>query len=134
MKVIYINDLNKRPYLVEKAEGQDTLSFLQTMVDGLIESVAIDSDTDLWVNEEGLFRDDFVMNIVASTASGRPLVGPAVLTGQRNGETVSVPETYLDLANFEETFTADEVATIRRKMAETLIAEGTLVPLYGGQS
>lgn len=131
MKVIYINDLNRRPYLVEKSESEDTLTFLQTLVGGLIECVSIDRETDLWVNEEGLFQNDFVTNIVASSLGNRPLVGPAVLTGQKNGATTSVPEQYLDLANFEETFTANEVATIRQKMAQALVEAGKLVPLYG---
>lgn len=130
MRVVYINDLNKRPYLVEKSEGQSTLSFLQTLVDGYVECLYIDDNTDVWVNDEGLFRNDFVTNIVASVLANRPLVGPAVITGQRNGDTISVPDKVLDMADFDETFTADEVTTIRRNMAQALIAEGKLVPLY----
>lgn len=133
MKVIYINDLTSHRYLVEKPEGQDTLSFLQSLVEGLIESVSLTPTTDVWVNEEGLFRNDFVSNIGASTLAGRTLVGPAVLTGQHNGETVSFPESLLEMAHFTKTYTAEEVIAIRKEMADALIKRGVLVPLYGDE-
>ena len=134
MKVIYINDLTSHRYLVEKPEGQDTLSFLQSLVEGLIECVSLTPTTDVWVNEEGLFRNDFVSNIGASLLAGRTLVGPAVLTGQRNGETVSFPQDLLDMAHFTKTYTAEEVIAIRKEMADALIKRGVLVPLYGDES
>lgn len=130
MKVIYINDLTSHRYLVEKPEGQDTLSFLQSLVEGLIECVSLTPDTDVWVNEEGLFRNDFVSNIGVSLLAGRTLVGPAVLTGQQNGETVSFPDRYWDTSHFQQTYTAEEVIAIRKQVADALIKRGELVPLY----
>ena len=65
-------------------EGDDTLRTLQTGVDGLIECVTADDGVlgfraDIWVNEEGLFRQDFAINLVASFITGRQIVGPAVI-------------------------------------------------------
>jgi hypothetical protein len=134
MKVIYINDLTSHRYLVEKPEGQDTLSFLQSLVEGLIESVSLTPDTDVWVNEEGLFRNDFVSNIGASLLAGRTLVGPAVLTGHQNGETVGFPERYWDTSHLQQTYTAEEVIAIRKQVADALIKRGELVSLYGDES
>ena len=69
-------------YLVNS--GDDTLSTLQSLVDGLIECVTatkatLGFDADVWVNEEGLYRPDFGINLVASFMTGRQLVGPAVI-------------------------------------------------------
>lgn len=79
-------------------EQNDSLYTLQTLVDGLIESVHVkDLGCDLWVNEEGLFRQDFGLNVVASRLADRPLVGPAVLTGYDwNGNTVGVKQERID--------------------------------------
>lgn len=83
-------------------EGDTTLSTLQTLVDGLIECVAVPSfhfgfPVDLWVNEEGLFREDFLLNIPASQLAGRPIVGPAVIArSNANGETLGLTEGQLN--------------------------------------
>lgn len=71
-------------FLVNAEQGESTLRLLQTAVDGLIECVtankrALGFDADVWVNEEGLFRNDFGINLVASYITGRQLVGPAVI-------------------------------------------------------
>jgi hypothetical protein len=59
----------------------DTLKSLQILVDGLIECArSREFDCDVWVNEEGLFREDFYVNTAASTIANQTLVGPAVLT------------------------------------------------------
>ena len=59
----------------------DTLKSLQILVDGLIECArSREFDCDVWVNEEGLFREDFYVNAAASTIANQTLVGPAVLT------------------------------------------------------
>jgi len=73
---------NGMAYLVESDES--TLSTLQTLVDGYIECVTakksvLGFDADIWVNEEGLYRQDFEINLVASYMTGRQLVGPAVI-------------------------------------------------------
>lgn len=99
--VIYLDDrAEKTPVLVEQKPGQDRLNFLQTLVEGLIECVALDQTTELWVNEEGLFRGDFQVNATATdlarfkTGLGYTLVGPAVITGgvDREGNTLSVTD------------------------------------------
>lgn len=63
----------------------DTLRTLQTLVDGLIECVySKEYECDVWVNEEGLYREDFEVNMVASRISNRVLVGPAVLANSNS--------------------------------------------------
>ena len=84
---ILISD-NGTAYLVES--GESTLDTLQTLVDGYIECVTADKhvlgfESDVWVNEEGLFRQDFAINLVASFLTGRQLVGPAVLARSSKG-------------------------------------------------
>lgn len=73
---------NGMAYLVES--GDNTLSTLQTLVEGYIECVTakksvLGFDADVWVNEEGLYRQDFEINLVASYMTGRQIVGPAVI-------------------------------------------------------
>lgn len=133
MKAIYINDIDQRPYLVEKEEGRTTLSFLQDLVEGLIESVSLNSRSDLWVNEEGLFRSDFTLNTFASLLAGEGynLVGPAVLTGVTpNGETVQVDNYFINATTDtygDKTYTVEEVVTIRHNQVDALRAQGELV-------
>lgn len=132
MKVIYINDIDMKPYVVEKEEGQTTLALLQELVEGLVEVVSADPGTDLWVNEEGLFRGDFLPNHFASyITDGRHLVGPAVLAGvNKKGETISVP-TYFTKATWathgEITYKASEVVAIRAKQLEEMREQGVPV-------
>lgn len=136
MKVIYLNDLDGLPYIVEKEEEQDTLSFLQALVDGLIESVSIGRNTDIWVNEEGLYRNDFAVNRLATGLARNfagdhyTLVGPAVITGvTRNGKTVSVSEGLLRSTieeHGDETYTVQAVLTIRQEQVDELRLRGAL--------
>jgi hypothetical protein len=79
---LYITDYGDAQ-VVDFTPGQ-TLSDLQTLVGGLIECVRVipayvGFDADVWVNEEGLCREDFGVNYVASSITGRKLVGPAVI-------------------------------------------------------
>lgn len=107
-----------------KVEGS-TLQTLQTIVDGNVDVVTtrladLPHRFDLWVNDEGLFREDFSVNLTASYLAGVTLVGPAVLTTVNisTGETTGI--TAADLAalsglmnidtNFGNHYTADEVA------------------------
>lgn len=55
------------------------LKQLQGAVGGLIELVVCPDGREMYVNEEGLFRKDFGINVRASEMASRPLVGPAVL-------------------------------------------------------
>lgn len=72
----------------------DTLKDLQTLVDGMVDVVAADpealsiSGVDAWVNDEGLYRADFGINLVASFITGRQLVGPVVLVRRRGPDTI----------------------------------------------
>lgn len=131
MQVIYINDIDMKPYIVEMEEGRDTLSFLQEMVEGLIESVSLDSKTDLWLNEEGLFRDDFFHNEFASfLAQGTHLRGPAVMTGIDAGRTVGIDIDFImmtSLVSDSNVYTASEVVAIRQAQLQEMRAKGVPV-------
>jgi hypothetical protein len=86
----------------DKDEEGGTLSMLQTAVEGLVEYARADRDylgfdADVWVNEEGLYRDDFTPNILASVIVGRPIVGPAVIAlSDSEGETIGLSDEQLD--------------------------------------
>lgn len=80
------------------APTKQTLADLQSLVGGYVECVAQTEDQmgfacDVWVNEEGLFRNDFGFNLVASFMTGRQLVGPAVIcTTDAQGNTRGLSE------------------------------------------
>ena len=129
MEAIYISDTPlhlddgsvETVFLVSDDTVMPTLKFLQTLVDGLIECVSLTPDLDMWVNEEGLFRDDFEINRRASIMAGHGYVikGPAVITGQRNGETISItPEDFDRLRVSSQTYKVDE---IRRLVSQTFV-------------
>jgi hypothetical protein len=96
---ILIRD-NGIAYLVESDES--TLSTLQTLVDGYVECVTADRsalgfEADVWVNEEGLFRQDFSINLVASFITGRQIVGPAVLArSSKDGKTLGLTSSNIE--------------------------------------
>jgi hypothetical protein len=76
---VYIHQSSTGYGFLVNAED-DTLATLQALVDGLIECVySKEYECDVWVNEEGLFREDFEVNMVAGRITNRVLVGPAVL-------------------------------------------------------
>lgn len=89
MQFLYIAN-DGYTFLVNHDDSGRTLSTLQTLVDGLVDCVTGDPATigfraDVWVNDEGLFRNDFSINLVASYLTGRQLVGPAVITTTTRG-------------------------------------------------
>lgn len=99
MLAIAMNDLDGGVFAVEKPKYMKTLEFMQALVDGLISIVPTRSDLplDLFVNDEGMFRDDFRYNFRASVLAGQGLVGPAFLIGcDKYGETVGVTADDLD--------------------------------------
>ena len=126
MDFVYINDLTGEMLAVRKPDDMATLPFLQTLVDGYIECVSLDRTTDLWLNEEGLFRDDFRVNRIATTFRGAgyqtPLVGPAVLaTSNSRGETLGAPQLYLSTAKLDENgkpFSPDKIVAMRNAQAK----------------
>ena len=77
----------------------DSLKQLQRAVGGFIERVEIPAftrerlDCDCWVNEEGLFDPDPVLNIAVTEMAGRGIVGDAVLAmHDGEGRTLGIPE------------------------------------------
>ena len=92
---------------------------LQKFVDGLFDIVVarhytsgLPFDVDVWVNDEGLYREDFHQNVAATLLTGAGLVGPAVLAmSTPDGETVG--------------FTAEQLAAI----ADAWPLDATATPL-----
>ena len=117
---IYINEFGG---VAKVAMSENTLTDLQTMVDGYIEmpSASIAGIAcDVVVNEEGLFRQDFSVNFVASAILRQRIVGPAVLARVDNeGNTIGFTDDQIDaivkdgLEISEAVFTAEEVAERR---------------------
>lgn len=108
---------NADAYLVN-SDDEDTLSTLQTLVGGWVECVTTNRNTlgfeaDAWVNEDGLSREDFGINLVASVITGRQIVGPAVIArfSHETGATLGLNK-----------------AHIQRLVNDGLMIEG----LYGG--
>lgn len=73
--------------------SKDSLRTLQTAVDGLIQPVDF-YDFTMWVNEEGLLRNDLQRNLVALGFYPTPIMGTIVFTGlsDEEGETLGLSE------------------------------------------
>ena len=86
------------------APTDNTYADLSTLVDGLIECVALPGQVDAWVNEEGLYRYDFAYNLLGTYMvrgwTGNPtyhLVGPVVFAGHDGeGGTLPCPAWFID--------------------------------------
>lgn len=70
--------------------ADNELAQLQSAVDGYIEPVAL-GDVVMWVNEEFVFRQDLLPNLLASAffsevGGTRPIFGTVVLTGGTDPE------------------------------------------------
>lgn len=85
-----------------KSETGLTLEELQAGVGGgLVQLIQVSDTVTMWVNEEGLFRDDLELNDVATifyhALSGQdiPIMGPIVFTGggDDDGETLPLTDT-----------------------------------------
>jgi len=107
-----------------KSEGSSLATF-QKIVDGNVDVVTtrhagLPHTFDLWVNDEGLYRNDFITNLVASHLTGTVLVGPAVMSNVNinTGETTGLTSTDLKSlssimeidTNFGNHYTVDEAA------------------------
>lgn len=81
----------------------NTLSQLQNAVDGLIQPIDLDANAVMWVNEEGLFRNDLEANDIATSLYAQmyqitnPIIGDVVFTGgaDDNGDTLGLTEEYV---------------------------------------
>lgn len=71
-----------------------SLKVLQDAVDGLIEPVALTPALEMYVNEEGLFRDDLAGNAWVALMTGRLIKGDVVITGavDDEGETIGLTD------------------------------------------
>lgn len=123
MKRFLVIEDNGIGYLVNY-NGNDTLSFLQKSVDGLIACApARIGSADVWVNDEGLYNPNFSTNFYASLITCQRLVGPAVVaSSDEAGETQSVPEFVLDWLRFQgliihEVANIDDVIRLRPVVA-----------------
>ncbi len=69
---------------------ENELKQLQEAVDGYIEAVTFGGFT-MWVNEEGLLRNDLVPNPVAYGFYPRAIMGNIVFTGNADSEGDTLP-------------------------------------------
>jgi len=76
--------------------SSNELKQLQEAVDGYIEAVVLGPDLVMWVNEEGLLRDNLDINPVAFGFYPTPIMGNIVFTGGTDdeGETLALPAKY----------------------------------------
>lgn len=116
--------------LVDLTSEISTLRALQRLVDGLVDCVAF-TDTvsgvsgDCWVNDEGLYRQDFGINLIATVMTQRQLVGPVVICNHdNNGETTGITDSQLDALRASglgfdggTPCTVSEIVTMRAQMA-----------------
>lgn len=77
-----------------------TLKQLQDLVDGLITIVSGNVDgtpVDVVANDEGLYNEEFGVNVVGSYIAGQTIVGPVVLTKHdQHGYTVGFTAKQVD--------------------------------------
>jgi hypothetical protein len=88
---------------VEAKQIDGSLQSMQSIVEGLIQPVDLQEDMTLWVNEEGMYREDY--NALASGIAGIHLNGPAFITGGVNeeGETMGLNPAYIpNIKNYAE--------------------------------
>lgn len=76
--------------------SSNELKQLQEAVDGYIEAVVLGPDLVMWVNEEGLLRDNLEVNPIASGFYPTPIMGNIVFTGGTDdeGETIGLSSRY----------------------------------------
>jgi len=90
-------DESGRAALVNQEPDQRRLTMFQTLVDGSIDIASAvprcraGFAVDAIINDEGLYRPDFSINLVATWLTGRQLVGPVVLSCvSRNGDSIGL--------------------------------------------
>jgi len=106
IKVVIID-----PFLQIIREGEidgDLLSLQKSVGGHNIEIVYLDNDNIMYVDEEGLFREDqqfFIYN-------KRPFAGQAVVLGDdiKNGDSIACNSTVLEIAKKVEFHTASEIS------------------------
>lgn len=85
---------------IEKLDiTENSLKQLQGAVDGYIEAVDLSHNLTMWVNEEGLLRNDLVVNPVAYAFYSSPILGTIVFTGgvDENGDTLGLDDKTAEL-------------------------------------
>lgn len=119
MRVIYLPQT--RPMCMVEVDldakgDRATLEPLQLLVGGRIELIET-PDYDVWINEEGLFREEFDINMTASALCGTVVVGPAVVTrAGPNGSTRGVTDR--DLKRFRQIFETLGIAKSAREAVD----------------
>jgi|688.fasta_scaffold283057_3 hypothetical protein len=84
-------------------DGEDVLGGLQRLVDGPVTCISTDTYRsglvlDVWVNEEGLLREDFAENEAGLALTGQWIVGPVVVADVDDyGDTRTLSAVHLNL-------------------------------------
>ena len=122
---LYIDEVGNAFRIKHESES---LIETQTCVDGLItfvEATLNGISTDMVVNDCGLFRNDFMVNPIASSASDydQVIVGPVVLT-KHDGEGATLGYTEEEINAFgldiTGTFSANEMPAVRDEVLDSL--------------
>lgn len=91
--------------VIDISDNDLVLKQLQSAVDGYIEAVPL-GDVMMWVNEEFIFRQDLLPNLLASAlfsevGGTRPIFGTVVLTGGTDPEGYSLGLTTQEVSEVE---------------------------------
>lgn len=84
-----------------EVEKDKTLEFLQEVVDGYVDVLHIGHGIDIWLNDEGLLREDLPLNfVVGSIKSGKvahQICGNVVFASHdREGNTISLTQKQME--------------------------------------
>ena len=124
MKKAVVVQTNGKWEIVE-FNNDNSLAVLQKAVDGLIQPVDVrPPNLTMWCNEEGLFRNDFTENFMATAiyedavgVENQCILGPVVFTGGTDAEgyTEGLNDQMLDLVS--------RMAEVQRQALEHLYSE-----------
>lgn len=124
---LYIDEFGNA-VTVKPNPDTSTLTDLQTGVDGWIDITTGKIGGfrfDIVINDEGLYRNDFGTNFVATYMAGQQIVGPVVITKSTpSGETIglTIPELEIikkdGLRIINTIMTMDEAVALRQKVAD----------------
>jgi len=135
-KLFLLIEDNADAYIVS-SDDDSTLRTIQGLVDGYVECLSanrrvIGFESDAWVNEDGLSRNDFGINLVASYLTGRQIVGPAVIArfSHDTGETLGLGKAHIQrlvndglmVEGLDEAYSLADIISIRSERTQEVCA------------
>lgn len=125
MEFLFINDIDDRPYIVEKPADMTTIEFFEYLVGGSVKCLSSfdpDSVHNMWVNIDGSNRDDFFFNKFASFiyengGNDDAVFGPVVYASQNGfGDILPPNEAFIQLTRIrfgEHRYSGSEMKALR---------------------